>query len=210
MEFGQFEMPDGHIILASASQTRQEMLKKTHLSFHAHPSYIDEEAIKYAALQEDMPHDDIVILLAELKAQQLASQDPGYVLGCDQVLVCEEKLFSKPANIEEAKETLAFLSGKTHNLLTAIIVFHQHKRIWHHLAKASLHMRVLSPQDIDDYCLLYADHICHSPGSYQIENGGAHLFHKIDGDYYDILGLPLLPLLSFLRTRGLSRVTPRG
>ncbi len=199
-----FAMPDGKIILASASPTRQDMLRKIHLSFEAKPAFIDEEAIKMAGQEENVPQDDIVVTLAELKAQQIADSAPDYILGCDQILTCEDKIFSKPQHPDDARAQLAQLSGKTHYLKTAIVVFHNHRRIWHHLATSTLHMRKLDKRDIEDYSLLYEPQLTQSPGSYQIENGGAHLFHKIEGDFYDILGLPLLPLLDFLRNRGLS------
>lgn len=199
----QYKMPDGDIILASASATRQQMLRQINLCFAVQPAYVDEEAVKAAGIAESIPSDEIVIELASLKAEQIALQAGGYILGCDQILTCEGQLFSKPQNHDHAKEQLASLAGKTHELRTAIVIYHRHQRIWHHLATSSLTMRSMTQRDLDDYCILYYDQLTDTPGSYQIENGGAHLFTSQDGTLYDILGLPLLPLLGFLRTRGL-------
>ena len=192
------------LILASASPARAALLQAAKISFETDPAHIDEDAIKQSALQDGFSFDELVILLAELKAESVSRRHSGYVLGCDQILVCENRLFSKPRDHEEAKSHLADLQGRPHELKTACVLFFGQKRIWHHLSTSSLVMRSLSGKDIDAYISGYPDACLSTPGAYQIENGGAHLFSDIKGISYDILGLPLLPLLSFLREHGLS------
>lgn len=194
------------IYLASASQTRVHLLRTAGLVFDAKAAPIDEEAIKQAGLAENVPPDDIAITLAELKAQKLASQKEGYIIGCDQLLSCEGAIFSKPRSEQEVTQHLEKLSGKTHRLHNAVVVFQAGKRIWHHCSHADLTMRKLTAQDIADYLAFCGSDCLSSPGCYQIEAGGAQLFSEIKGVYYDILGLPLLPLLQLLREHGLMAI----
>ncbi len=194
------------IYLASASQTRVHLLRSAGLVFDAKAAPIDEEAIKQAGLAENVPADDIAITLAELKAQKLASQKEGYIIGCDQLLSCEGAIFSKPRSKQEAAQHLEKLSGKTHRLHNAVVVFQAGRRIWHHCSYADLTMRKLTAQDIADYLAFCGSDCLSSPGCYQIEAGGAQLFSEIKGVYYDILGLPLLPLLQLLREHGLMAI----
>ena len=192
------------LILASASPTRAKVLEAAKLSIEIIPAAIDEDAVKQSALQSGFSHEDLVILLAELKAEAVSQQHMGYVLGCDQILVCAKRLFNKPKNLVEAKAHLSALQGRKHVLITACVLFHAQKRIWHQLSKSSLTMRALSESEIDEYIFSFPEACLSSPGAYQIEAGGAHLFSEIVGSSYDILGLPLLPLLAFLRERGLA------
>ena len=194
------------IYLASASQTRVHLLRAAGVVFDAKASPIDEEAIKQAGVAENVPADDIAITLAELKAQKLASQEAGYIIGCDQLLSCEGAIFSKPRTEQEAAKHLEKLSGNTHRLHNAVVVFQAGRRIWHHCSHADLTMRRLTAQEISDYLAFCGSDCLSSPGCYQIEAGGAHLFSEIKGVYYDILGLPLLPLLQFLREHGLMPI----
>ena len=194
------------IYLASASQTRVHLLRSAGLVFDAKAAPIDEEAIKQAGLAENVPPDDIAITLAALKAQKLASQKEGYIIGCDQLLSCEGAIFSKPRSKQEAAQHLEKLSGKTHRLHNAVVVFQAGRRIWHHCSYADLTMRKLTAQDIADYLAFCGSDCLSSPGCYQIEAGGAQLFSEIKGVYYDILGLPLLPLLQLLREHGLMAI----
>ena len=194
------------IYLASASQTRVQLLRAAGLVFDAKAVPIDEEAIKQAGVAEKVPADDIAITLAELKAQKLASQREGYIIGCDQLLSCEGTIFSKPNSTQEAAKHLEKLSSKKHRLHNAVVVFQAGRRIWHHCSHADLTMRNLTAQDISDYLAFCGSECLSSPGCYQIEAGGAHLFSEISGVYYDILGLPLLPLIQFLREHGLMAI----
>ena len=192
------------LILASASSTRAGMLEAAKLLFEIAPASIDEEAIKYSALEDGFSFEDLVILLAELKAEAVSQQNIGYVLGCDQILVCAKQLFSKPKNLIEAKTHLLALQGRKHVLITACVLFQHQERIWHHLSTSTLMMRSLSEGEIDNYIAGFPEACLSTPGAYQIETGGAHLFTDIKGSNYDILGLPMLPLLAFLRERGLT------
>ena len=191
------------IYLASASQTRVQLLQMAGLVFQAKPASIDEEAIKQAGIAEEIAADDIAITLAELKAEKIARQYSGYIIGSDQLLTCEGVIFSKPKSEQQAAQHLTTLSGKTHRLHNAVVVFQNGRRIWHHCSHADLTMRRLDAQDISDYLSFCGKNCLSSPGCYQIEGAGAQLFTEMKGVYYDILGLPLLPLLAFLREHGL-------
>ena len=202
-----WHIPNGKIYLASASQTRIHMLRVAGLVFEAQAASVDEKAIKQAGIAENIAPADIAITLAEVKAGKLASQKEGYVIGCDQLLSCEGEIFSKPASIEQASEHLQKLAGKTHQLFTAAVVFQHGRRIWHHCSHAELTMRKLGAEDITAYLAFCGENCLSSPGCYQIEAAGAQLFTDIKGVYYDILGLPLLPLLAFLREHGLAPIS---
>ena len=192
------------LILASASPIRAKVLEAAKLSIDIVPAAIDEDAVKQNALQNGSSYEGLAILLAELKARYVSQQYMGYILGCDQLLVCSKQLFNKPKNLVEAKAHLAALQGQKHVLITACVLFYAQKRIWHHLSKSPLTMRALSISEIDEYVSTFPEACLSTPGAYQIEAGGAHLFSEIAGSTYDVLGLPLLPLLVFLRERGLA------
>ena len=206
----------GDFVLASASATRVKLLEDIGLGFRQYPVSIDEEAVRAAAIAEAIPAQDISIMLAEMKAavavQRLNAErfdPPAYVLGCDQILVCDEIIYNKPKDIFAAKSQLSALSGKTHQLLTAVVLFQYGKRIWHHLSVADMTMRQFDNDFIDFYLeQLGAAAFC-SPGSYQIESIGAQLFSQIKGCYYGILGIPLLELMTILREHGLSPVNTK-
>ena len=192
------------LILASASLTRARMLDAANLLFKIVPADLDEESIKHSALQNGYSFEELVILLAELKAETVSQQHIGHVLGCDQILVCAKQLLSKPKNLAEAKTHLLALQGRKHVLITACVLFYHQKRIWHHLSTSTLMMRSLSEDEIDNYIAGFQEACMSTSGAYQVETGGAHLFTDIAGSYYDILGLPMLPLMAFLRERGLT------
>ena len=192
------------LILASASSVRAKILEAAKLYIEIIPADIDEDAIKQSALQSGFSFDEVVILLAELKAESVSQQQDGYVLGCDQILSNGKQLFSKPKSLAEARSHLLTLQGREHVLITACVLFYGQKRIWHHLSTSSLTMLALSEAKIDEYISGFPEDCLSTPGAYKIEAGGAHLFSDITGSSYDILGLPLLPLLAFLRERGLS------
>ena len=192
------------LILASASPIRASLLESAKIAVEIVPASVDEDAIKHAALQDGFSYDELVVLLAELKAEAVSQHRPAYVLGCDQILVCENKLFSKPRTLDEAKSHLTRLQGRAHQLKTACVLFRGGERIWHHLSTASLTMRALSEADIDAYMSSFPEACLSTPGAYQIESGGAHLFTDMSGVGYDILGLPLIPLLAQLRELGLA------
>ena len=204
MLMASYILKDGDLILASGSRTRQKLLEDMHIAFTAIPAQIDEEAIKQAASADNIDPAGIAEMLADLKAQQIALSKDEYILGCDQILVCDGQIYSKAQTPQIAEQHLRQLSGSTHQLISAAVMYFGKQRIWHHVAISELTMRQLSDDDIASYCALNRDALTSSVGCYQLENGGAHLFSRISGDFFDILGLPLLPLLGFFRQRGLE------
>ena len=207
-------LPNATILLASASATRQNILRSAGIDFEILPVAIDEVQVRAGALTDDMVPEDIAVLLAFLKAQAasqrfaaaLSEPSMAYVIGADQILVCEGQIISKPDTITAAKDQLLWLTGKPHKLFSAIVLLRDGQRIWHHLAEAALTMRQFDAVFADSYIRYIGDAALWSPGAYQIEFVGTSLFSKIEGDYFDILGLPLLPLLCILREHGLSPV----
>lgn len=204
-------LPTGDLVLASASPARAKLLENAGLRFCQFPVSIDEEAVRAAGISEAVPAQDIVVKLAEMKAavavQHLATEHlapPTYVLGCDQILVCDETIYSKPRDIVAAKSQLSALSGKTHQLLTAIVLFQHGRRIWHNLSVADMTMVQFDDEFIDFYLEKLGEMAFSSPASYQIESIGVQLFSEIKGCHYGILGIPLLELMTILREHGLS------
>ncbi|MDC1381972.1 Maf family protein [Candidatus Puniceispirillum sp.] len=201
----------GDLVLASASATRAKLLTDSGLVFCQYPVNIDEDAVRMAGMAEMIPPSDIAIALAEMKASAAAQllsiegQKPsGYILGCDQILAYENQIYNKPLNAVAAKSQLMALSGKTHQLYTAVVLLQHGNRIWHHLSVADITMRKLDSDFIDAYIKHIGDEALISPASYQIEGPGAHLLSKISGCHYGILGIPLLELLEILRKHGLT------
>ena len=205
-------LPNATILLASASFARQNILRSAGIDFEILPAVIDEAQVRAGALENDMMPEDIAVLLAFLKAQAasqhfavaLPESSTAYVIGADQILVCEGQIINKPADIATAKDQLLWLAGKPHKLFSAIVLLRDGQRIWHHLAESSLTMRQFDAVFADSYIQQIGAAALWSPGAYQIESVGMSLFNKIEGDYFDILGLPLLPLLGILLEHGLS------
>ena len=191
------------IILASGSAIRREMLSRAGLNFDVEPGRVDEDAVKAALLAEEAKPRDIADALAELKARKISEKRPGrLVIGCDQVLVFQGQLLSKPKNPDDAMEQLTSMSGNRHMLLSAAVICEDGKPIWRHVGTVRLHMRTLSQDFIADYVSRNWDEIRHTVGCYQLEAEGVRLFTRIEGDHFNVLGLPLLELLSYLTLRG--------
>ena len=210
------QLPDGDLVLASASSIRAKILHDAGLGYRCYPVAIDEESVRASASAEAVPIGDIAIMLAEMKAaaavQRLAFEtdpSPAFVLGCDQILACDEVIYSKPQDRAMAKAQIIALSGKTHQLFSAAVLYRNGARIWHHLAIAKITMRRLDEDFIESYLSRLGAAAFSSPASYQIENLGAHLLSRIDGCHFSILGLPLLELLGILREHGLKPVASR-
>ena len=198
------------IILASASASRRALLDGARISYSAQAAHIDEISIRSSCEAEGVSPGDIAVILAEMKAQVVAQNRPdALIIGSDQILVCEGIIFGKPDTRQQAHDILEQLQGNAHHLITALVIFKSGMRIWHHIATANLVMRSLSADDIEAYLDVIGAEAFSTPGCYQIEGPGAHLFTDMTGAYYDILGLPLLPLLSFLREHGLALQTSR-
>lgn len=191
------------LILASASETRLSLLQSAGLSCVAHPVRVDEDSIK-ASLQAEgaLPH-DIADALAEHKARRGASAFPSdRVLGCDQILDLKGKVFSKPVDKAEAKDHLLALQGRQHRLLSAAVIYEDMEPVWRAIGEVKLSMHVLTEDDIDQYLDRAWPDVASSVGAYQAEALGAQLFSRIDGDWFSVLGLPLLQILSYFRVRG--------
>jgi nucleoside triphosphate pyrophosphatase len=192
------------LILASSSKTRARLLVAAGLAFIVEPPGLDESVMRQAVsgAQSLAPH-DVAEVLARAKAEAVSDFAPkAYVIGADQVLAFGDLIISKPETMEAARRQLLDLSGKTHTLHTAVAVATNGETIWAETTMATLTMRKLSPEFIGRYLAAAGEEVLSSVGAYQIESLGVELFDKIDGDYFSILGLPLVPLLDTLRGEG--------
>lgn len=191
------------IVLASGSATRQSMLASAGVDFQVQVLPVDEDSIKAAMAQETGNPARVAETLAEMKAQRVSVKNPGaLVVGADQMLDCEGIWFDKPANRDDAARQLRRLRAKTHRLTSAAVAVRDGRRVWHHTDSATLTMRNFSDAFLEDYLNRAGDKVLSSVGAYQLEGLGAQLFMLVDGDHFTILGLPLLPLLDFLRENG--------
>lgn len=192
------------LILASTSSIRLQLLQAAGVAVSAMPARIDEEMIRQALQSEGATPRDLADALAEMKARKVADKHPdAFVLGCDQVLEAHGQVFSKPESPEQALEQLGHLRGHSHKLLSAAVIYHQGKPIWRHVSTARLTMRALSDAYMQDYVNRNWHSIRHSVGAYKLEEEGARLFSAVEGDYFTVLGLPLLPILGYLGQRGI-------
>lgn len=191
------------LILASGSAARAALLSAAGLAFEARPAAIDEDAVKRGARDEGMSADDTAVLLADMKASRVARSMPDtIVIGADQLLVCEDRWFDKPATMAEARTQLQTLRGRTHVLVTAVLCQRGGQRLWTHVARPKLTMRAFSEAFLDDYLAREGEAVLSSVGAYRLEGLGVQLFDAVVGDHSSVLGLPLLPLLGFLRQTG--------
>lgn len=192
-----------HLILASGSATRQRMLRDAGVPFEAVVPRVDEDSVKAAMKNDGAPPGDVAEALAELKATRVSRKYPeALVVGCDQMLACEGWWYDKPHNRDAAQAQLRGLRGKTHELISSAVAVQDGKRIWHHTESARLTMRPFSDDFLNDYLEKAGDAVTHSVGGYQLEGLGAQLFSRVTGDYFVILGMPLLPLMDVLRNHG--------
>ncbi len=189
------------IILASGSAIRKQILMEAGLDFDIIIKAVDEGAIKKAMLEQGAPIHDIADTLAEAKAMRVSRQTEGLVIGADQIMMMDGQLYDKPETIEMARERLKHMRGKTHYLIGAVVICENGNPVWRHMAKTTLTMRDFSDEFLNHYLEAEGNHVTRSVGAYRFEGRGAQLFSHVDGDFFSILGLSLLPVLDYLRTR---------
>ncbi|NVK33577.1 MAG: Maf-like protein [Rhodobacteraceae bacterium] len=189
------------IVLASGSRIRAELLQNAGLKIDIDPASVDERAIEAPLIEAGVSPEDHASVLAEAKALNVAARRPDdLVIGADQVLAFDGRRYTKPEDMTAARRQLLEFSGKTHELLSAVVITQKDQTIWRHVSTARLTMRDLTPEFIGRYLSAAGESALSSVGAYQLEGLGVQLFEKIEGDYFTILGLPLLPLLAQLRS----------
>ncbi len=193
------------LILASASPSRRQLLASAGLVFEVEPSGVDEDEVKLSLLGERASPQAVAETLAELKAKRVSARHPAaMVIGADSTLACNGRQFDKPPTLAAARAQLLALAGRTHELCSSVVVARAGVRLWHRNERALLTMRPFTDSFLDAYLARAGEAVTASVGAYQLEGLGAHLFNRVDGDYFTILGLPLLPLLSFLADHGIG------
>ena len=191
------------LILASASKSRAAILKQAGLDFCCIPAFCDEEKIKTNLKRKNTSTEIIAVKLAEAKASVVSSKKPDYyIVAADQILECNGVAYDKPKNLEQARRHLLNLRGKNHFLYSGTVVYKASECVWKNSEKLEMQMRHYSDAFIGEYLSALGPSVCETVGAYKLEGLGAQLFENINGDYFSILGLPLLPLLRYLRQIG--------
>ena len=194
--------PGPKVVLASKSAIRGQLLTAAGVAFDTDSPGVDEDSVKAALLAEGVAPRDIADALAEAKAIKISRRRPGLIIGADQTLDFEGRLFDKAATIEEARERLIMLRGRAHKLHAAVVVAQDGAPIWREVATSTLRMRPFTDAYLDGYLQRNGEAALSAVGGYHLEGEGAQLFDRIEGDYFAILGLPLIPLLDLLRRHG--------
>jgi len=188
------------IILASTSPFRRRLLENAGLTIKPEAPNVDERALEAPLAGTGVTPDEVALILAEAKAAEVSTRYPdSWVIGGDQTLSLEDRIFHKPKDMEDARRHLLALSGKMHLLNSAVVLARGGEAVWTHVSIASMTMRPLDPAFIGRHLARVGDKALTSVGAYQIEGEGIQLFEKIEGDYFTIVGVPLLPLLAKLR-----------
>jgi septum formation protein len=194
------------LVLASGSAIRADLLRRAGVDFAVETAAVDEAAIKQSFHAERLPAADCAVALAEAKASRVSRRHPGaLVIGADQMLVCDGAWYDKPRDRAAARDELRSLRGKRHELVGAVCVVRDGERLWHVVERSVLTMRRFSDSFLDAYLDAAGNTVLASVGAYQLEGLGVQLFERVEGDFFAILGLPLLPLLAFLRVHGAVR-----
>lgn len=187
------------LILASGSTIRQKMLYHAGLDCEVIPADLDEEALK----ADDENPVDVAVALSKAKANHVSQEHPeALVIGADQVLVFEGQIYSKAKDTHEAREKLRAMRGKTHSLISAVSVSRHQETLWSAYDMVDLTMYDFDDDFLERYCEKAGDALTRSVGAYEYESVGSWLFNNVQGDYFTILGMPLLPLLGYLRSQG--------
>ncbi len=191
------------LILASKSPFRAMLMNNAGLTFTSDAAKIDERALEAPLQDTGVTPEDVALILAEAKALEVSSRHKdALVIGSDQTLSLGDRVFHKPSDMEGARQHLLSLSGKTHQLNSAVVLAINNETVWRHISVARMTMRALAPAFIGRHLAQTGDVVLSSVGAYQFEREGVQLFDKIEGDYFTIVGLPLIPLLAELRNRG--------
>lgn len=191
------------LVLASSSATRRRLLEAAGVPFEADPPHVDEDEVKRSMRAAGEGAEAVAGALAVMKASGVSNRRPGrMVLGADQVLECGGAQYDKPASRSDAGEQLRALRGRRHRLVTAAVVLRDGVRLWQALEAPALEMRAFSDGFVERYLDAAGDAVLDGPGAYRVEGLGAQLFRSVGGDRFAVLGLPLLPLLGFLRANG--------
>ncbi|MEW7008952.1 Maf-like protein [Lentilitoribacter sp. EG35] len=191
------------IILASKSIHRKMLMENAGLNFDTASADIDERTIETAVKDTGVIPKELALILANAKALDVSQKNTDqYVIGSDQTMSMQDKMFHKPKNMDDARRRLLELSGSTHELNSAVVIVKNGETIWQHVSTAELTMRKLTPEFIDRHLAQAGDDVLTSVGAYQLEKEGVQLFDNIKGDFFTIVGLPMLPLLEELRNLG--------
>ena len=190
------------LTLASGSAIRQQIMADAGLDFDVVNRPVDEAAIKAAMLDDGAAPRDIADALAEAKALRVSRTTPGLVIGADQIMVMDGQTFDKPATVEDARTRLRAMRGRRHELVGGLVVAEDGRAVWRHASETRLWVRDFSDAFLDQYIAREGERLTKSVGAYRFEGPGAQLFQRVEGDFFSILGLSLLPLLDYLRVRG--------
>lgn len=190
------------VVLASASPVRYALLKNAGVDVARQPADLDENILKTKAALEGWPARRLALHLAEDKARALSDKDGRFVIGADQLLECDGALFDKPQDLKNARQQLMSLSGRSHQLISAVAITKNDETLFTHVEHITMTMRDLDDDAIDAYLDQMGQEVMETVGCYKLEGLGAQLMEKVEGDYFSVLGLPLLPVLGFLRQSG--------
>lgn len=191
------------LILASGSRIRRTLLENAGLEIEVIPARVDESLLRQTLVSESVSSRDIADALAEMKALRISQKHPArLVLGCDQVLDLGGRILAKPESVEDARAQLREMRGRAHDLLSAAVICMNGAPIWRHVGRVRLTVRMFSEDWLESYLTRNWPDISESVGGYKLESEGVRLFSRIEGDYFTVLGLPLLDLLGFLTLRG--------